>query len=99
MNSNSFGTMALYLTTLPPGERRVVNNLARGLCVVMNIMPEDRQLIPILGLGSEASNGQAVETWILSQLGEHRLSLGPEVFDLLVGLMEQKAMTLSERCV
>lgn len=98
MINTDFGIPELYRLSLSRGDRRVVFNLASGLCAAMHIIPEERHLIALLGLGSECSNHQAVETWLVRQLCEHQLTLGPDSFETLLELLERKAIVLAARC-
>jgi len=69
---------------LIPQEKRVIKATASAICSVRNIAPLDRNLVAIIGRGSEHTNQEAVITWIEGKFFDELIELDLEaLFHLL----------------
>lgn len=76
--------------------RNDVKKLASALVIALNIVP-GKTLILSLGQGHEASNVEAVESWVKATLAREQLSPGRFALQTLLPALEARLHTISER--
>ena len=72
-----------------------VRKLAAALVLVLNIAP-GKALVMSLGRGHEASNFEAVESWVKAMLAHEQLPPGKIALQTLLPAMEAQLHTISE---
>lgn len=75
--------------------REDVRKLAAALVMALNIAP-GKALILSLGQGHEASNFEAVESWVRAALSHEQLQPGRFALQILLPALESRLHTISE---
>ena len=99
MQTNLMVIPPLYFISKPKTEQRLIRSMALGLCAAMHVVPEEGQLVSLLGGGYEKTNAQALEYWICKQLIERQISPDPDAFALLESQLHRWASTCMEDTV
>ena len=77
-----------FIRSLIPHEKRVIKTIATAICSVRNIAPLDRNLVAIIGRGSEHTNQEAVITWIEGKFFKEVIELDREALSHLLQLFK-----------
>ncbi|PTC00659.1 hypothetical protein C9975_06325 [Thalassospira xiamenensis] len=75
------------LAVLQAKRREFVGPLAQKLCKELSIKPGN-ELVPFLGVGIEASNIEAIETWTYQMCIDMKLPFNDTHFEMLVCILE-----------
>tara|TARA_R110001583_G_scaffold149382_5_gene301493 strand:- start:427 stop:741 length:315 start_codon:yes stop_codon:yes gene_type:complete len=76
-------------------KREEVRKLAAALVIALNIAP-GKALILSLGQGHEASNFEAVESWVRTALAREQLQPGRFALQTLLPALDSRLHTISE---
>ena len=76
--------------------RQDVRKLSSALVISLNIAP-GKALVLSLGHGQEASNYEAVESWVWAMLAREQLPAGRQALQILLPALESRLHTIAEK--